>query len=319
MQIIWDKPVMNRWQDGPVLVRCSFDGLHLREVRAAGRPEEATHHLVNFLGTPFLTHLPTLDPVISGQVARDGFWEAAESQFLVSAVRPGMTVLDVGANIGCFAILLSRALGRTGHVYAFEPEPRNFAILAANLQIHIEVFPNAAPISAARCAIADREGVASLSIFQGNLGLHSLEVAAPEGARIDVPTQTVDQLRKLELTPERGIPTRVSVLKADIQSGELRMLRGATKTLEYDAPLLCLECEPYLCGEEASLRVINWLREHGYSQFRVFHSNRSAPRQILPELARVLSHDEVAELIVARKIGAYGTLVAFPDSTPSRA
>jgi FkbM family methyltransferase len=314
MHIAWGQSVMSRLQDAPVLVSCSFDGLHLHEVRLADDSEGATHQLVSLLGTPFLTHLPALDSIVSGQIARDGFWEAAESQFLLSVLRPGMTVLDVGANIGYYAVLLARALGTTGRVYAFEPEPRNFAILAANMQINAELVPNAAPIAASQCAIADREGVAALSVFQGNLGFHSLEVSAPDGARLNVPVHTLDRLRWCGAPPERGIATPVSLLKADIQAGELRMLRGAAKMLEHDKPLLCLECEPYLRGEETALQLVGWLREHGYTQFRVFHSDRREPQPILAEFVRLLSYEDVRKLITSKRIGAYGTLVAFPDT-----
>jgi FkbM family methyltransferase len=316
MPIIWGQGVVSQWKNGPVLVSCSFDGLHLREVRVAVCTEKPTHQLVNLLGLPFLTHLPTLDSIVSAQIARDGFWEAAESHFLLSAAQPSMTVLDVGANIGYYSVLLSRALGAAGRVYAFEPEPRNFAILAANMQINAELVPKAARILANQSAIADRDGVASLSIFQGNLGFHSLEVSARDATKLDVPIHTIDRLRRSGAPEERAIATRVGILKADIQSGELRMLRGAVKTLQHDKPLLCLECEPYLGGAQASSHVVGWLREHGYSQFRVFHSDRRKPEQILPEFARLLSHDEVNRLIENKQVGAYGTLVAFPDAMP---
>src|SRR5690606_2486426 len=72
------------------------------------------------------------DRHVSAALWRDGCWEALESRVLRAALAPGDAVLDAGANIGYFTLLAARAVGVTGRVYAFEPEPDNHALLAAN-------------------------------------------------------------------------------------------------------------------------------------------------------------------------------------------
>jgi FkbM family methyltransferase len=62
------------------------------------------------------------------------FSDREKLRFLAETVRPGMTVLDIGANIGFYAKILSKLVGETGVVYAFEPEQLNFERMRANTQ-----------------------------------------------------------------------------------------------------------------------------------------------------------------------------------------
>src|ERR1017187_7387482 len=60
-----------------------------------------------------------------------------ETKILLSnIIRPGMTFLDVGAHVGHYTLLAARLVGPTGHVYAFEPEPENYAILTKNIALN---------------------------------------------------------------------------------------------------------------------------------------------------------------------------------------
>lgn len=60
-------------------------------------------------------------------------FEPFERDLFVNSLRRGMSVLDIGANIGYYALLASRAVGTEGRVYAFEPDPRSYRCLVANL------------------------------------------------------------------------------------------------------------------------------------------------------------------------------------------
>jgi FkbM family methyltransferase len=73
-------------------------------------------------------------------------------------VRPGMTVLDVGANIGVFSLELLRRCDGDAHVYAFEPSPETFGYLERNLR---ELFPGA-DAQPFQCAVGDHKGAITL-------------------------------------------------------------------------------------------------------------------------------------------------------------
>src|ERR1700689_999285 len=65
------------------------------------------------------------DAVVSGAITF-GVYERAETAFFCAVCRPGMTFLDIGANIGYYAALASGRLGPHGRMIRLEPDPENF-------------------------------------------------------------------------------------------------------------------------------------------------------------------------------------------------
>lgn len=303
---------------GRLLVRLGREGPDTLVLAAAQGPDDATHQLVNAGGVPFLTHLAERDPVISGELTNRNIWEAAESILLLSCARPGTTFLDVGANVGYYSALLARAIQKTGRVFAFEPEPENYLLLTANALLMKELYPETAPITPDCQALADRHGTAQLTLFDGNLGKHSLVHENAMGERsILVPTITLDALRVGQGGTPPVIDRRIDLLKADAQGSELMLLRGSEQTLERDRPLLCLEFEPHLSGDALCLELVDWLIGHGYSRFRLFHANHDEPYRIITELANYWTGEELGAFVRRKRIGPYGTLFAYPDVGPS--
>lgn len=63
-------------------------------------------------------------------------WDAPTTRLLERLVRPGDRLLDIGANIGYFTVYGAALVGGTGHVHAFEPNPRTHAVLARNVRMN---------------------------------------------------------------------------------------------------------------------------------------------------------------------------------------
>lgn len=73
---------------------------------------------------------------ISPHLIMDGAWEEPVSNVIVDRLGPGMTAVDVGANIGYFTLLMAMRCGPEGHVVSFEPNPRAFALLKDTLALN---------------------------------------------------------------------------------------------------------------------------------------------------------------------------------------
>jgi len=81
-------------------------------------------------------YLDLHDPGVSRTLAIKGTRERDQVHVVQQVLQPGMVVLDIGANIGSYALLEASLVGKTGRVYALEPSPENFDLLNKNVQLN---------------------------------------------------------------------------------------------------------------------------------------------------------------------------------------
>jgi FkbM family methyltransferase len=157
-------------------------------------------------------------------------WNAEEYEALKRHTRSGATVLDIGANVGCYTMLLAGWAGDTGHVYAFEPA----AASRAGLLRHLALNGLSARVSVRPEAISDRAGGAAFR-DAGTHGDNRLAGAGEPG------TTTVPSLSIDAFCEEHGLSP--DVIKIDIEGAELAALRGARRTIARRGPALALFVE----------------------------------------------------------------------------
>jgi FkbM family methyltransferase len=168
------------------------------------------------------------------QIRRGAFaTDEAEYGRLAEWVTGGDWVIDAGANVGHYTCRLSQLVGPAGRVLAFEPVPRTFELLAANVAAlpdsNVTLF-NAAvseEVAEPRMTMPPFEtGLANY--YQASIGDHGKGGGEPF-AVLSLP---VDHI---------GIPRRVSLVKVDVEGHEPFALRGMRKLLERDHPVLIVE------------------------------------------------------------------------------
>ncbi len=104
-----------------------------------------------------------------GQRVALGKYEPYETQLILRQTKIGDTVVDVGANIGYYTLLLANKVGKTGKVYAFEPDKINFEILAKNVKEN-----NLENVVMINAAVGKKEGKLKLHRSEENFGDHKL-------------------------------------------------------------------------------------------------------------------------------------------------
>lgn len=177
-----------------------------------------------------------------------GFWlgtfERDKRALFEQHVRKGMTVFDVGANVGYYTLIASKLVGPTGKVIAFEPAPRNLAYLRQHVEMN-----GADNVQIIDAAVSDRAGTARFDDQES----HQAHLA--ERGRIEVRTVAID---------EQALPAP-DVVKMDIEGGELLAIPGMRATLVKATPVVFLATH----GEECAVLCIEELRALGYTVNRL--------------------------------------------------
>jgi FkbM family methyltransferase len=130
-------------------------------------------------------------------------------------------ILDIGANIGWYSLVLSTAAKPT--IVAFEPDTVNYKLLSENLKMN-----GKENVKAFNKAVSDHEGTLTLHLYKGyNTGRHSFIKQKNSVGIVDVPIVTLDNF----LLKEDFGHGPVKLLKIDIEGYELTALQNAPHTL----------------------------------------------------------------------------------------
>ena len=184
-----------------------------------------------------------------------GTFEISETRLVQALVRPGMTVLDVGANIGYYTIIAARLVGESGRVFSFEPSTTTRALLEANVKRN--AFQN---VVIRPEALAERTGEVGFypSTQASNQGISSIIPTDDRPAEITVPCSRLD-----DFVGNMG-DRRIDLIKMDIEGAELQAIRGGRQVLgRSDGPPIIFEAHDLA-------PVAGALRELGY-QIRRLH------------------------------------------------
>lgn len=172
---------------------------------------------VNVLGMKL--YVNPEDKVLSDSLIQDGVWEALETKYVTGIIKKGWTVLDVGANIGYYTLIFSKLVGETGKVFAFEPDPENFALLKRNVE---ENFCK--NVVLVKKALSNITGKTKLFIDEENKGDHKTYDTRDGRKSIIVDSVSLDDF----FINFKG---KINFIKIDIQGGECLAFLGMKKLL----------------------------------------------------------------------------------------
>ena len=198
---------------------------------------------------------------------RSRSWWEPELDLIAYAVRPGDRVVDVGANFGLWTYHLDRAVGRGGRVYAFEPIPYTRGVLLGVSRIlrlnRLEVFAVAAGASSERAEfrIPLQDSGALNAGLAHRSGEHEDEADGHERVLVVEIVRVDDVLADVE---------RVSLVKLDIEGGELDALRGAEGLLTRQHPTVVCEVDAKFLARQGQTphELRGFLASLGYDTFR---------------------------------------------------
>lgn len=211
--------------------------------------------------------LPADDQYIRQAIERTGEYSGAEFDLYESILRPGDVALDVGANVGIFSIAIGRAVGPSGRVLAFEPQPPIFEILQRNLAAN-----GLSQVEARRAIVAAADGEGEF------VDLHSLPAGWPFNfGGIDLSSRAFSAYGDTVATPMLRIDSlglgRCDFIKVDVEGAEALVVAGALGTIAACRPLLSVECD----RPDQMAIVVDALLSRGYRLWRFRGVNMRVP------------------------------------------
>lgn len=180
-----------------------------------------------------------------------------DAQTLAMALRcvdKGSHIIDIGANIGFFSVILSRIVGESGCVVAFEPSPRFHPRLLANVKVN--GLRNVIPI---QLALADEAGHTRLISTHSSASVVS-DFGMTPTRKDRVSTETLDRiLSTLELP-------KLDLIKLDVDGYDHKVLRGAKETIHRFKPDIIAELSDLTleAAGTSSREMLRYLRFHDY-------------------------------------------------------
>jgi FkbM family methyltransferase len=223
---------LDRWaleRRSRALVQTAFLGNQLTLCRVLGR---------------YKLYVPTTDIGFGAHVIMDGVWEPWLTVFMASRIKPGMNVVDAGANHGYYTVLFADLVGAAGRVAAIEPNPPTARLLRQTVMVN--GFDSRVTVHEKALTAADDETLVFYAPGHEpkNARVMSADYAgSPEtmsvtGARLD--TLLADW-------------PKVDFVKVDVEGGEETMLAGAWAIITRDRPELLLEFNSPRCADAAGL------------------------------------------------------------------
>lgn len=175
---------------------------------------------------------------------RSGVYEPHLTAVFERYCTPGMTVVDVGANLGYYSLLAAHLVGPRGKVVALEPNSENCRLLLSSLRLsgaaNVELLPVAADATT---------GWAYYSTHVGSNGglVEGSDLLSRPG--VVVPTFPLDDL----------VSGPVGFLKMDVEGAEGRVVRGATRLIEDYRPVVTTELKDEMLRRVSGVGVAEYL------------------------------------------------------------
>ena len=199
---------------------------------------------------------------VSKKVYRDGFFEAGLTTAFIQYIKPGMTVIDIGAHYGYFSLLAARLANQNGQVYAFEPAKTTFDILSQNLNGFSKVHLLQKAVFSSSLSIVLRDYGPAWSSFNSFTDPRDFKAHGLAFKENIVDAVILDEFVKHQaLRPE--------FIKIDAESAEMEILKGMEYILREIKPILSIEV-----GDEVSIEniptsrsLIAYVEANGYQAF----------------------------------------------------
>ncbi len=224
---------------------------------------------------------PSFRSIVTSVLIAEGDWFEAEMEFWRSQLQPGMTAIDVGANVGVYTFSAAQRVGASGRVLAIEPFSSCVHCLQETCRLNQLDW-----VTVCAGAASDRPGTARLALHSSS-ELNEV-VREPSDSTQSAGTQSAGQFEEIicytldELIEQQNLD-RIDWLKIDAEGHEMQVIAGSDRLLSQFAPAILYE--NIAASQGSNLPVAELLQSKGYRLFRYQpYVQRLIPIQAIEEL-----------------------------------
>jgi len=196
-------------------------------------------------------------------------YEDYETKLIQKIVRAGDYTLDVGASFGWYTTLMSKIVGTSGKVFAFELAPN----IAQECKKNIELNNMQDNIILEDTALGDTEGVVDF-IYSEDLGLGNLNPKGLTGGGLLKTGK--GKITTFDRYIEKNNIPKINFIKCDIDGAEVLFLKGARRTLSVYRPFILIEASGSH-GRNSCYEIFNEINQFGYKFFSLHYKTRLKP------------------------------------------
>lgn len=234
------------------------------------------------------------DKILLETFSKDEY-EKATTGAVKKLVKKGMNVINIGANIGYFTLLMARQVGPTGKVLAFEPFPSTAKFLQKNVENNgyknVEVHVK---------AVSNKQGKAAFWV--GGSSTHSFlselkTQSYPQLTKVEVETTTIDDFLKEK-------DNKIDFMMMDAEGSEQYILEGMKRTLETNPDIeIIAEYNPYTLklAETDEMSFLNLIERLGFSIFLIDEKDGEIKPTTKEKIFENITYPNLANLYLAKK------------------
>jgi len=218
-----------------------------------------------------ITYELDLDELMDSLIYFEGSFEPYTTGAINKLCKEGMTVIDIGANIGCHTLLFAKLVGPRGKVIAFEPMSWAFSKLIRNIELNN--FDNIILEKTALSNENNKNQEVNFSCSWPISGIVDFKRYLAHQAHIM--KDVVDFITLDDYVSKKGI-SKIDLIKLDVDGYEFKVIRGALETLKLYNPIIIMELAVYTLKEmgDKVTDLVSLLSDLGYK----FYSEKDMKR-----------------------------------------
>ncbi len=211
-------------------------------------------------------YLNAKDVGLSRDLFLDGVREPIATKAVKKIIKKGDIVVDIGGNIGYYALLESRLVGEEGKVFAIEPVPDNFEVLNKNIELN--KYKN---ITTYRYAIGDEDGNSEINVGERR---NSSSLREDVGGYVKFIDKVPVKVFKLDtFLKDKPSP---SFVRMDVEGYETEIIKGMEKTLSSSKKLkVFIELHSLYIGEVGVENLVKIFEKNNFTITKVIKGRSS--------------------------------------------